>query len=150
MLTLQRFEENRWRPLTAFVLKILDNVSSSGSVAGIAAYSHRGGTLRGTKFSNLYEYFKYIFETIPEIFGSPLVCRTWRVAVEVGSSNDFVGCAVFIYIFCRVNDYGFFVSCGSLNIRGTRSVFVVWRGITAAAFGITYLDICNKLHVFKN
>jgi hypothetical protein len=41
MLTLQGFNENRWRPLTAFQLKILDNVSSSGCGAGIAASSHR-------------------------------------------------------------------------------------------------------------
>jgi hypothetical protein len=39
--------------LTAFLLKILDNVSSSGSIAGIAASSHRGSTLKGTKVSNL-------------------------------------------------------------------------------------------------
>ena len=72
MLTLQRFNENRWRPLTAFLLKILDNVSSSGSGAGIVASSHRGSTLKGTKVSNLYKYFKYIFVIIPGIFGSPV------------------------------------------------------------------------------
>jgi len=71
LLTLQRFNENRWRPFTAFLLKILDNVSSSGSGAGIAASRHRGRTLKGTKVSELYEYFKLIFVTIPEIFGSP-------------------------------------------------------------------------------
>jgi hypothetical protein len=60
VLTLQRFNENRWWPLTAFLLKILGNVASSGSIAGIAASSHRGSTLKGTKVSNLYEYFKYI------------------------------------------------------------------------------------------
>jgi hypothetical protein len=53
----QRFNENRWWPLTAFLLKILDN-SSSGSIAGIAASSHRGSNLKGAKFSNFYEYFK--------------------------------------------------------------------------------------------
>jgi len=56
--TLQRFNENRCRHLTAFLLKILDNVSNSGSSAGIAAPSHRGSALKGNKFSNLYEYFK--------------------------------------------------------------------------------------------
>jgi hypothetical protein len=56
LLTLQRFNENRWQPLTAFLLKILDNVSNSGRIAGIAASSHRGSTLKGTKVSNLYEY----------------------------------------------------------------------------------------------
>jgi hypothetical protein len=46
---LQRFNENCWWPLREFLLKILDNVSSSGSIAGIAASSHRGSTLKGTK-----------------------------------------------------------------------------------------------------
>jgi hypothetical protein len=35
--------------LTAFPLKILDNVSSSGSGAGVGAASHRGSTLKGAK-----------------------------------------------------------------------------------------------------
>jgi len=73
LLTLQRFNKNPWRPLTAFLLKILDNVSSSGSGAGRAASSHRGSNLRGHKFSNLYDCFKHVFLTIPGIFGSPLV-----------------------------------------------------------------------------
>jgi hypothetical protein len=59
--------------LTAFLFKVSDNVSSNGSIAGIAASSHRGSTLKETKVSNLYEYFKQIFVTIPEIFVSPLV-----------------------------------------------------------------------------
>jgi hypothetical protein len=58
VLTLQRFNKNRYQSLTAFLFKILDNVSSSGSIAGIAASSHRGSTLKGNKVSNLYEYFK--------------------------------------------------------------------------------------------
>jgi len=58
LLTLQRFKKNRCRTLTAFILKNLVNVSSSGSGAGIAASSHRDGTVIGTKFSNLYNYFK--------------------------------------------------------------------------------------------
>ena len=53
----QRFA-NRWQPWTAFPLKILDNVSSIGSSAGIAASSRRGSTSKGTKVSNLYKYFK--------------------------------------------------------------------------------------------
>jgi len=57
LLTLQMFNENRWWPLKAFWLKILD-VSSSGSGAGIVASNHRGSTLKGTKVSNLYEYYK--------------------------------------------------------------------------------------------
>jgi len=47
--TLQVFNENRWRPLKAFPLKILDNVSRSRSSAGIAASRRRGRTLKGTK-----------------------------------------------------------------------------------------------------
>ena len=54
----QRFNENRWRPLKALPPIILDNVSSSGSGGGIAASSHSGSTLKGTKVSNLHEYFK--------------------------------------------------------------------------------------------
>jgi hypothetical protein len=42
-------------------LKILDNVSSIGSGAGIAASSRRGSTSKGTEVSNLYKYFKYFF-----------------------------------------------------------------------------------------
>jgi hypothetical protein len=57
VLTLQRFSENHLRPLTAFLLKVLDNVSSSGSIAGIAASNQRGSTLKGAKVSNLYQYF---------------------------------------------------------------------------------------------
>jgi len=41
--------------------------------AGIAASSQRRTTSKGTKVSNLYEYFKYISLTIPEIFGFALV-----------------------------------------------------------------------------
>jgi hypothetical protein len=58
VLTLQSLSENHWRPLKAFLLKVLDNVSSNGSIAGIAASSHGGSTLKETKVSNLYEYFK--------------------------------------------------------------------------------------------
>jgi len=47
------FPAIRWRPLTAFPLKILDNVSSIGSGARIVASSHRGSTSKGTKVSNL-------------------------------------------------------------------------------------------------
>lgn len=66
MLTLQRYNENRWRPFTAFPLKISDIVSSSGSGAGVVASSHwvgEGGrcTLKGIKVTNFSDYFKYIF-----------------------------------------------------------------------------------------
>jgi len=55
---LQRFSENRWRPLTTFLLKILDSVSSSENGAEIVVSSLRWSTLKGTKVSNLYKYFK--------------------------------------------------------------------------------------------
>jgi len=58
LLTLQRFNKHRWWPLIAFPLKILDNVSSIGSGAGIAASSRRGSTSKGTEVSNLYKYLK--------------------------------------------------------------------------------------------
>jgi len=45
LLTLQRFNENRWQPLIAFPLKILDNISSHGSSIEITALSHRGSAL---------------------------------------------------------------------------------------------------------
>ena len=61
LLTLQGFNGNRWRSLTEFPLKILDNVSGCGSGAGIIASSHRGANLKGTKLSNLNEYFKHFF-----------------------------------------------------------------------------------------
>ena len=48
----------RWLLLTAFPFKILENVSSIVSVAGIAASSHKESTSKGTKVSNLYKYFK--------------------------------------------------------------------------------------------
>ena len=51
LLTLQRFSENCWQPSTAFLFKILDNVSSSRSGAGIIA-------LEVSEVPNLYEYFK--------------------------------------------------------------------------------------------
>ena len=44
--------------MTAFPLKILDNVSSIGSGAGIAVSSRRESTSKKTKVSNLYKYFK--------------------------------------------------------------------------------------------
>jgi hypothetical protein len=55
------FSPLRWRPLTAFPLKVLDNVSSIWSGAGIAASSRRESTSKGTKVSNLYKYFNYFF-----------------------------------------------------------------------------------------
>ena len=56
-----RLDAIRWRPLTAFPLKILDNVSNIASGAGIAASSRRGSTSKGAKVSNLYKYFNQFF-----------------------------------------------------------------------------------------
>jgi len=58
LLTLQRFNENRCRPLAAFILKILDNVSSSERGAEMAASSSRESNSKGTTVSNLYHSFK--------------------------------------------------------------------------------------------
>jgi hypothetical protein len=58
IFSLNNRQQIRWRPLTAFPFKILDNVSSIGSGAGIAASSRRGSTSKGTKVSNLYKYLK--------------------------------------------------------------------------------------------
>jgi len=71
---LQRFNENRWRPSTAFPLKRLDNVSSKGSGAWIAASSWMGSSLKQIKVSNWYNYVNFFFLTILGIFGSPLIC----------------------------------------------------------------------------
>ena len=73
LLTLQRFNENQWWPFTAFLLKILDNVSSSGSGAGIAVSSPRGCTLKGPKVSKLYDSSKYIFFNNSRNFWVPLI-----------------------------------------------------------------------------
>jgi len=75
--TLQDFNENHWRPLTAFPFKVLDNVSSIGSGDGMVASSQSGTILKGTEVLNLYEYFKYIFLTFPGIYGSPPVQFTF-------------------------------------------------------------------------
>jgi len=75
LLTLQRLNENRRRPLTAFTLQVLGNVSSSGSGAVITEASHRGSALKVTEDSNLYEYFKLFF-LILRIFGSHFTCRS--------------------------------------------------------------------------
>jgi hypothetical protein len=58
LLKFQRFNKNRWLILKALPLKILDDVSSSGSGVGIG---HRGRSLNGTNISNSYEYFKHFF-----------------------------------------------------------------------------------------
>jgi len=58
---LQRFNNNCWWPLAAFLLKIVDIVSSSGSSAGIVVSSHRVRTLKWTGVSDLYRYFKENF-----------------------------------------------------------------------------------------
>ena len=61
LLMLQRFNENRWQPFTAFPLKALGDVSSSGNGTGIAASSHGGSASKGTTISNLYKHIKSIF-----------------------------------------------------------------------------------------
>jgi len=94
---------NRWRPSTAFLLKTLDNVSSKGRGTRIAASSHSGISLKGTKVSNLYIYFKYIFLTIPGIFGSPLVyiCMCIKSAY-VGATNKHLFITGLQYVYSLI------------------------------------------------
>jgi len=47
LLTLQRFNESRWRPSTEFLSKTLDNGSSSRRGAGMVAPSHCGQYFEG-------------------------------------------------------------------------------------------------------
>jgi len=70
---LQRFNETRWRSLTAFPLKTVDNVCSNGSSVGLTAFSHRGSTLKGTKlkFQTCTKISNKFFVTILEMFGPP-------------------------------------------------------------------------------
>jgi len=75
LLTLQGFNENCWRPLKAFTLKILDNVFNNKGGAGIAASSHRGLPCRGLKFQTCTNVLINFFVTIPGIFGSSLFSR---------------------------------------------------------------------------
>ena len=73
---------NRWRPLTAFPLKILDNVSSIWSGSGIAVSSHRGVLRRGLKFQTCINILNKFSVTIPEVFWHPLyILGKCRIAV---------------------------------------------------------------------
>ena len=69
LLMWQRFNENCWRPLTAFPLKVLDNVSSSGSGAGIAASGHWGAVLwRWLKFQTCTNVLNKFFNNSRNIW----------------------------------------------------------------------------------
>jgi len=72
-MKLQQFSENHWWPLTAFPLKILDNVSSNESSARIAPPIHRGSTGGVLKFQPDTNISNTFLVTIPEIFGSLLL-----------------------------------------------------------------------------
>ena len=50
---LQRFNETRWWPLTAFLLKTVDSVCSNRSSAGITAFSCRESTLKEVSFKRV-------------------------------------------------------------------------------------------------
>jgi hypothetical protein len=69
--TLRRFIKNRWQSLTEFPLKILDNVSSSGSRVGIAHPVTEGVLGRRLKCQTCMNIVNKFFVLIPEIFGSP-------------------------------------------------------------------------------
>ena len=70
LLTLQRFNENRCRPLTAFPF-ILDSVRSSLIGAGIAASSHRGSALRVTKVPKFTTILNNFFNNSGNFGGPP-------------------------------------------------------------------------------
>jgi hypothetical protein len=54
------FNCSKTRPFIAFLLKLLENVSSSGSGSGIVVTGHRGSILKGTKVSNFYKLVKIL------------------------------------------------------------------------------------------
>ena len=105
---------NRWRPLTAFPLKILDNVSSTGNGAGIAASSRKGSASKGTNVSNLYNYLNRLFLTIQGIFGSPRLYYTLhfyiflRIEFFNNSGNFWVPPSVITFMFCGIQHVVFF------------------------------------------
>jgi hypothetical protein len=74
LLMLQMFNKDLWQLLTAFLLKILDSVSGSGSSPEIVASNHMGSTWKVTEVSNLYEYFKYIFFNSGNFCVPPHIC----------------------------------------------------------------------------
>jgi hypothetical protein len=55
-MQLHRFKENHWWPLTAYQLKILDSVSSSGSGPGFGASSN-GDYFEGDRSLKLVQIF---------------------------------------------------------------------------------------------
>jgi len=72
MLTLQRFNESHWQPMTAFLLEILDSVCSSESGAGIAASGHRGSALKGSKVHTCMAILDNFFLQFREFLLPPL------------------------------------------------------------------------------
>jgi hypothetical protein len=120
MLMLQRFNVNHWWPLTAFPLMILENVSSRGSGAGIAVSSHRGSPLRGTKVSNLYKYFEYIFCNNSGNFWVPLVVVHYSALVYLNLWWRFACTSVFSFSY----SFSLCLSLPHPSFRGCAQVFL--------------------------
>ena len=66
-MTWQRFSDSHWQYVAAFLLKVLDNVTSSGSGTWITASSHMGSNLKGLKFQTCPTILNTFFLT--EILG---------------------------------------------------------------------------------
>ena len=93
MLTLQRLNENRWRPFTAFLLKFYTMFPAAGALQG-TPYPVTGAVLwRGLKFQTCTNILNTFFVTIPEISGSPLV----NVSIVSNGRNNKVP-TVFFYL----------------------------------------------------
>jgi hypothetical protein len=71
LLTCQKFKENRCRTLTALLLMILDNFSSSASGARVAVPSHKGEYLQVTEVQTCKNILNNFFKKIPEFWFSP-------------------------------------------------------------------------------
>jgi len=81
MVTLQRFNESHWQPLTAFLLNILDSVSSSEIGAGIAASSHWGSSSKGTKVPTCMAILDNFFLSVPGIIASRFILPCFHTQI---------------------------------------------------------------------
>ena len=68
-----------WQPLTAFPLKILDNVSSTGSGAGIAASGRRANTSKETNFQTCTITLSKFFLQFREFLGPPTYVNSTNI-----------------------------------------------------------------------
>ena len=100
--TLQRFNKNRWPSLPAYLLEIVDNVSSSGSGSGIAVPSHTRSSLKGNNVSKLYEYFKYFFNNSWNFCVSPRACYFFYILFYTSLSLSLY---IYIYIYIHTHTH---------------------------------------------